>query len=139
MLGSRPHRDLPYSSTLTPGVIMACREAAWRSRWIRVIGTSRWIEEPPLDCPISVFGGRDDASVPHEDLKAWTIHSTKPSDLRLFPGGHFYLHTARQPLLAEISRVLTGILEQAGRSTSQVTPSDPPRDIGFDLLPPSIN
>ena len=85
---------------------------------VTVFETHAWVDEQPLDCPISVFGGRDDTSVPYDDLRAWAIHSTRPGDLKLFPGGHFYHHTARQPLLAEISRVLTGIVEQSGRTRS---------------------
>jgi medium-chain acyl-[acyl-carrier-protein] hydrolase len=82
---------------------------------VTVLETHSWVEEQPLDCPISVFGGRDDTSISHEDLKAWAVHTTKPSEPKLFPGGHFYPQTARQELLAEISRVLAGIVEQDGR------------------------
>jgi surfactin synthase thioesterase subunit len=73
---------------------------------VTLFETYSWVEEPPLDCPISVFGGRDDASVSYEELAAWAAHSTKPGELKLFPGGHFYLQGARQELLAEISRSL---------------------------------
>lgn len=77
---------------------------------VKVFETHSWVEEEPLDCPISVFGGREDTSVPAKDLAAWAMHSTKPIEMKLFPGGHFYLQTARQELLAEISRSMAGVV-----------------------------
>jgi medium-chain acyl-[acyl-carrier-protein] hydrolase len=77
---------------------------------VTIFETHSWVDEPALDCPISVFGGRDDTSVSQAELAAWAIHSTTPLTPKLFPGGHFYLHTARQELVAEINRSLAGIV-----------------------------
>jgi medium-chain acyl-[acyl-carrier-protein] hydrolase len=77
---------------------------------VTVLETHSWVAEQPLDCPISVFGGRDDTSVPVKDLAAWAVHSTKPVEPKLFPGGHFYHQTARQELLAEISSALATVV-----------------------------
>lgn len=82
---------------------------------VTIFETYAWVEEPPLDCPMSIFGGRDDASVTNEELAAWAMHSTKPGEPKLFPGGHFYLQAARQELLAEISHSLAGVVKQTGR------------------------
>ena len=49
----------------------------------------------PLGCPISVFGGLDDAHVSEEALTAWQQHTNAGCRLRLLPGGHFFLHAAR--------------------------------------------
>lgn len=75
---------------------------------VTLLETHRWVEEAPLDCPLSVFGGVEDTSVPRRDLLGWARHSSQPGDLKMFPGGHFYPQTARQELLAEISRSLIG-------------------------------
>jgi medium-chain acyl-[acyl-carrier-protein] hydrolase len=82
---------------------------------VTLFETYTWAEEPPLDCPISIFGGRDDTSVSYEELAGWAVHSTTPGAPKLFPGDHFYLHAARQELLAEISRSLAGVVNRAGR------------------------
>lgn len=85
---------------------------------VTLFETYAWVEEPPLDCPISIFGGRDDTSVSYDELAGWAVHSTKPRELKLFPGGHFYLQAARQEILAEISGSLAGIVEQSSRASS---------------------
>ena len=77
---------------------------------VTLFETHEWVEEPPLDCPMSIFGGRDDASLSYEELAGWAMHSTKPGQPKLFPGGHFYLQTARQELLAEINHSLAGVV-----------------------------
>ena len=58
-------------------------------------------KEPPLDCPISAFGGLQDQMVSREDLEAWRQQTTASFLLRMFPGDHFFLQTA-QPLLLQI-------------------------------------
>ncbi|MEU1621687.1 alpha/beta fold hydrolase [Streptomyces sp. NPDC005722] len=55
-----------------------------------VVETYRWRDRPPLDVPVTVFGGRDDR-VGEEQLAAWQELTTAPVDVRTFPGGHFYL------------------------------------------------
>ena len=48
----------------------------------------------PLDCPITVLGGKTDALVPPEMLTPWLKHSAQPGEVHLFEGGHFYLYEA---------------------------------------------
>lgn len=105
---------------------------------VTIFETYAWTDERPLDCPISLFGGIDDTSVPQRDLAAWRTHSTRPGVLKLFPGGHFYHQTARQQLLAEMSRILAAAMEQAGRPASNVTVSNRPQEPGPDLRLPDI-
>ncbi len=57
----------------------------------QMLQTWRYREEPPLPVSIVAMGGTDDASVPAEMLIAWDIHSTKPVEVQLFAGGHFYV------------------------------------------------
>lgn len=63
----------------------------------------------PLDCPISAFGGVDDERAAPADLEAWGQHTRGPFRIEMFPGGHFFLRTAREPLLRSISATLDGI------------------------------
>jgi medium-chain acyl-[acyl-carrier-protein] hydrolase len=62
----------------------------------------KYLPEPPLSCPITVFGGRDDKESEGERLEGWRTQTTGPCILRRFSGGHFYLHSAKQELSQEI-------------------------------------
>lgn len=62
--------------------------------------------EDPLDCPFSVFGGLDDVRVPASALPGWREHTRSAFSVSMLPGTHFFLHSARKRLLAEISDVL---------------------------------
>jgi medium-chain acyl-[acyl-carrier-protein] hydrolase len=66
-----------------------------------VCETYAYSAEPPLDCPISVFAGWQDAEVSRDRLEAWRDQTTGGFSLRMLPGDHFFLHTA-QPLLLRI-------------------------------------
>ncbi|MBQ1089453.1 thioesterase II family protein [Streptomyces sp. B93] len=64
-----------------------------------VLETYRYRPGPPLDCPVSAFGGTEDHDCRREDLMAWGERTTGEFRLRMLPGGHFFLHTRRQELL----------------------------------------
>ena len=63
-------------------------------------------EEAPFGFPISAFGGSDDSDVPLAALEAWQEHTSTEIDVRLFPGGHFYLNDERPQLLRVLARAL---------------------------------
>ena len=58
-----------------------------------------YCEEPPLACPIRAFGGEADPNVTRDHLEAWARQTTASFRLRLFPGGHFYMHSAEAALM----------------------------------------
>ncbi len=58
----------------------------------------RYQPEPPLGCPITAMGGAHDASVSPAELAAWSEHTSVGFSQRIFPGGHFFIHSAK-PLL----------------------------------------
>lgn len=64
--------------------------------------------EPPLDCPISAYGGLGDGYVNREELAAWQEQTTGRFSLRMFPGDHFYLNipSNRTHLLMALAREL---------------------------------
>lgn len=64
---------------------------------------------PPLGCPISVFSGLDDGFVASAGLHAWQEHTSASCHVRLFRGGHFFLHESPGPLLSQIASELSGI------------------------------
>ncbi|HEX7842177.1 MAG TPA: alpha/beta fold hydrolase [Kofleriaceae bacterium] len=59
-------------------------------------------EEPPLDVPLTVFGGVLDRRVRPAALEGWRAHSTAATRLRLWPGDHFYLHGAARELVGAV-------------------------------------
>jgi medium-chain acyl-[acyl-carrier-protein] hydrolase len=71
-----------------------------------LIETYCYITEPPLDRPITVFGGLQDAEVEPEDLEAWRVHTTETFARHLLPGDHFFLNSD-QALLLQYMQELT--------------------------------
>ena len=60
----------------------------------------------PLECPITVFGGLQDPETTSEDLTAWQEQTKNSFSLKMFSGNHFFIDTARQSLLEQISQAL---------------------------------
>lgn len=53
-------------------------------------------KEPPLSCPINVYGGLSDADVPIANLAGWREHTTANFRLRMFAGDHFFIHRSAE-------------------------------------------
>lgn len=64
--------------------------------------TYRYRREPPLQCPILVLGGSEDRCVSPAHLAAWQKQTTREFSLRVFPGGHFFLHKAGRSVVRSI-------------------------------------
>jgi surfactin synthase thioesterase subunit len=67
----------------------------------------------PLVCPISCFGGTEDDRVSREDLEAWADHTRGSVALRIFPGGHFFVESAREAVLQAVVHDLAEPTAQA--------------------------
>lgn len=52
-----------------------------------------------LDCPVTVLTGDSDPRVTVEEAAAWEHHTSGPTDLHVYPGGHFYLAEPRESAL----------------------------------------
>jgi medium-chain acyl-[acyl-carrier-protein] hydrolase len=76
--------------------------------------TYTYKEEPPLDCPFSIFGGLEDVRVRATDLEGWHIHSNVSCSLSLLAGSHFFIHSAQDLLLAAICQDLEAHLGVGG-------------------------
>lgn len=50
--------------------------------------------EERLSCPITVYGGLQDTDAPVESLRPWQEHTSARCNLRIFPGDHFFIHSA---------------------------------------------
>lgn len=72
--------------------------------------TYSYAADEPLDCPISAFGGAWDPRLPEEQLAGWREQTSERFCLRMLPGSHFFLHTARPLLLSALYEDLDQIL-----------------------------
>jgi thioesterase superfamily protein len=86
-------------------------------------------DEAPLACPISCFGGRDDATLTPSDLAEWRQQTAAGFHLQMFPGGHFFLKSAQDALLRVVAWDLT--------TDRRATPS-PPLDRSPAMTSPSV-
>jgi medium-chain acyl-[acyl-carrier-protein] hydrolase len=75
-----------------------------------VCDTYTYTDEPPLDCPITAFGGLGDVNVPRADLESWAAQTSGPFSLRMLPGDHFFLHENEATLLHVLARELQQII-----------------------------
>jgi medium-chain acyl-[acyl-carrier-protein] hydrolase len=64
---------------------------------------------PPLDCPISAYGGLQDHWADPPTIEAWRPYTQSAFNSRMFPGGHFYLQTERTALLQNIVKELAHV------------------------------
>lgn len=77
--------------------------------------TYHFEEDQPLACPITVFGGTEDAHATAEQLVGWQQHTLHAFQMHYFDGGHFFLHSAESALLQRVTQTLAPMLaaEQA--------------------------
>jgi medium-chain acyl-[acyl-carrier-protein] hydrolase len=66
--------------------------------------------DAPLSCSISAFGGLEDGKVNYADLASWHAQTHGPFTLRMLPGGHSFMLSARELLLRSLSLDLTQLL-----------------------------
>jgi medium-chain acyl-[acyl-carrier-protein] hydrolase len=57
--------------------------------------TYEYHTEPPLECPMTIYGGLEDHGVEAERLAAWSEMTVGTCEIRMFPGGHFYINSSR--------------------------------------------
>jgi medium-chain acyl-[acyl-carrier-protein] hydrolase len=62
--------------------------------------------EPPLDLPITAFGGRNDREVQSEELRAWRLQTNAIFEQWMFAGGHFYFRSSEKDFLRVLSETL---------------------------------
>lgn len=72
----------------------------------QVFDSFRFEPGPPLSAPVSVLGGEQDPDFPPEDLQPWSLESRQFRGVRLFPGGHFFIHAQRSAVLAHLTQEL---------------------------------
>lgn len=74
-----------------------------------LIETYRYVPGEPLTCPITTFGGLDDGVEAAANLQPWHEQTDGSFSLHMFPGDHFFLHTARPQLTEAIAQKLSNM------------------------------
>jgi pyochelin biosynthesis protein PchC len=74
----------------------------------RAVASYTHVPGPPLSVPVTVFTGEDDPKVTVAEADAWSAFTTGGFDLRVFPGGHFFLHDDGPR--AEVARIVAEAL-----------------------------
>lgn len=70
----------------------------------RAAETYRYTPGPDVSCPVTALLGDEDRKVTVAEAEQWREHTSGPFELKVYPGGHFYLnvhHAAVNALLAE--------------------------------------
>ena len=57
---------------------------------------------PPLDIPISAFGGDQDNYVRTHEIAGWRDQTTGRFRMRVIPGNHFFMQTGRDQVIAGV-------------------------------------
>ncbi len=64
-------------------------------------------EAAPLPWPMAVFSGERDHFVSSEQIQGWRAETSGPFEVHSFAGDHFFLHSHRDEVLAQLGNVLS--------------------------------
>ncbi|MET8723842.1 thioesterase II family protein [Streptomyces misionensis] len=81
---------------------------------LAVVETFRFTDGPLLTCPVTAFAGTEEDPAGTAVMPLWGELTVGGFDLRMFPGGHFFLHSARPAVAAEISGRLAAVPRHGG-------------------------
>ncbi|MFI7549150.1 thioesterase II family protein [Micromonospora sediminimaris] len=62
----------------------------------------------PLDCPVRSYYNTEDPLVDADQVAAWAAVNEREFSMRVWPGGHFRLHTHPEELVADVVATLLG-------------------------------
>jgi surfactin synthase thioesterase subunit len=83
----------------------------------RAVETYVASREQTLSCPVTAFVGASDPRVSLDDAQAWGQHTTAGFQLRVFPGGHFYLTERPAETVVSLRDVLGVTTSQMRKET----------------------
>jgi medium-chain acyl-[acyl-carrier-protein] hydrolase len=67
----------------------------------------RYEPGPPLPVPVTVLAGTHDELLPHESLDRWQECTQRPCRRYEFHGGHFYLQSQTESVVALVNETLS--------------------------------
>jgi len=81
----------------------------------KAIESYSWSPGPPLNCSITGLVGDNDPYTTADEVAAWEGYCTGEFELKVVPGGHFYLETCG----ADIAAIVSSTLRQKPRPSAQ--------------------
>lgn len=81
-----------------------------------MIETYLYSAQLPLNCPITAFGGLQDWKTSVNALGAWRKHTHATFSLQMFPGDHFFIHSAQTSLLQILNTTLSQMINNPSHS-----------------------
>lgn len=73
-------------------------------------------EAPPLNCPITAFGGDNDATATREMIAGWQRQTTRALRIHAFSGSHFFVLASAREVVSIVDQQLQGGLACSGGS-----------------------
>jgi len=101
-LGGIPAEALQDPAVLRAILPALAADAALYRRYV-------YVEDAPLSLPIRAYGGSADPNILPQHLHAWQEQTAAGFVVRLFAGGHFFLHESRAAALAALAADLEPI------------------------------
>lgn len=80
-----------------------------------VFETYTYVDDAPLPCPITAFGGTRDRRITEREIGEWRQQTDNDFRIEMFDGDHFFLQERREDLLASILRDLNGVTSASAR------------------------
>lgn len=71
-----------------------------------MVDAYRYVDDAPLSCPLTAFGGDRDPEVSPEGLLRWAAQTSAPFRHHVYAGGHFFLHEHARAMQAVIGAAL---------------------------------
>ncbi|MFF8732410.1 thioesterase II family protein [Streptomyces sp. NPDC015171] len=97
----------PNQAVLADPEVLAMFLPAIRSDYT-AIENYRHDPDRRLDCPLTVLTGDADPRTSLEEARAWEEHTTGPTDVQVFQGGHFFHVERSAEVIALLKRSLAG-------------------------------
>ena len=89
-----------------------------------LVQTYQYCDEPPLDCPLTIYGGLQDPEISREALLPWEQQTKAQFSLQMLPGDHFFLRSASHQLLdllrQELLRITARLIQPRISGAGQV-------------------
>lgn len=71
-----------------------------------------YVDDRPMNCSISAFGGNEDNQATELELTHWQHHTHQAFNLTMLPGSHFFIQSARIQLIQALTPMLTLSINQ---------------------------
>ncbi|MDH3692749.1 MAG: alpha/beta fold hydrolase [Gammaproteobacteria bacterium] len=97
------------TNALEQAELLKCMLPAIRAD-MTLVETYQYQDQDPLSVPILALGGTSDHAVSLVDLAAWRQHTNSDLTQRQFPGGHFFIESAREAVLKTVVRRLDSLI-----------------------------